>query len=293
MGKAFIKEETMTAIGNAIRAKTGETAAMLPSAMAGAITNIQTGGGSGSYVWTKQGMGESTTEDTTGGTYTLTTPNTTRPSTEIEYSTTAPTYNSTKRQWIFANPTVVTLSNADTTLPSISGNVYCRDMSEPNVWYLVSAFNKSSSSPYQKSMTYSKKITAPIDSNIEYVIDDEETNHPNGGWEDGCYYNLREFRHILGMKWLHANDLSLSKIYFYNSLFLGTSDYAMYYSADGKSWTRSNLLADSFTNFKVCHSEDLCVCVSDHYQSKGIYYSTDGKTWTKANNTSAGYISLC
>ena len=70
MGKAFIKEETMTAIGNAIRAKTGETAAMLPSAMAGAITNIQTGGGSGSYVWTKQGMGESTTEDTTGGTYT-------------------------------------------------------------------------------------------------------------------------------------------------------------------------------------------------------------------------------
>lgn len=192
MGKAFIQESTLTAIADAIRAKTGETAAMLPSAMAGAITNMQTGGGSGSYVWTKQGMGENTTEDTTGGTYTLTTPNTTRPSTEIEYSSTAPTYNSTKRQWIFANPTVVTLSNADATLPSISGNVYCRVTSEPNVWYLVSAFSKGSSSPYLKSMTYSKKYTAPVDNTVEYVIGDTDTDYPDGGWQDGRYYD----RHI-------------------------------------------------------------------------------------------------
>ena len=101
MAKCFIEDATLTAIGDAIRAKTGGTDLMLPSAMPAAIEGIISGGGSGSYVWTKQGMSETVTEDTTGGTYTLTTPNTSRPSSEIEMCTAAPVYDSSKRQWNF------------------------------------------------------------------------------------------------------------------------------------------------------------------------------------------------
>lgn len=41
MGKAFIKEETLTAIGDAIRTKTGSTDLMLPGDMAGAILALE------------------------------------------------------------------------------------------------------------------------------------------------------------------------------------------------------------------------------------------------------------
>lgn len=46
MATVYLKDTTLTSIGNAIREKTGETAKLLPSEMANAIANIQTGGGS-------------------------------------------------------------------------------------------------------------------------------------------------------------------------------------------------------------------------------------------------------
>ena len=54
MAKCFIEDATLTAIGNAIRAKTGGTDLMIPSAMPAAIEGIVSGGGSGQYVWSKQ-----------------------------------------------------------------------------------------------------------------------------------------------------------------------------------------------------------------------------------------------
>lgn len=49
MSKVFIEEESLTAIGNAIRTKTGDTAPLsVPSGMVNAINSITTGGGSGS-----------------------------------------------------------------------------------------------------------------------------------------------------------------------------------------------------------------------------------------------------
>lgn len=54
MAKCFIEDTTLTSIGNAIRAKTGGTDLMLPSAMPAAIEGIVSGGGSGQYVWSKQ-----------------------------------------------------------------------------------------------------------------------------------------------------------------------------------------------------------------------------------------------
>lgn len=47
MAKVFIEENSLTAIGNAIRGKTGESALLSPAAMVTAIEGIETGGGSG------------------------------------------------------------------------------------------------------------------------------------------------------------------------------------------------------------------------------------------------------
>ena len=46
MSKVYLEDSTLTAIGNAIRGKTGESGLLLPSEMANAITNIPTGGSS-------------------------------------------------------------------------------------------------------------------------------------------------------------------------------------------------------------------------------------------------------
>lgn len=45
MSKVYLEDSTLTAIGNAIRGKTGESGLLLPSEMASAITSIPTGGG--------------------------------------------------------------------------------------------------------------------------------------------------------------------------------------------------------------------------------------------------------
>jgi hypothetical protein len=45
MAKVFIEETSLTAIGDAIRAKTGDSALMSPAEMATAIEGITTGGG--------------------------------------------------------------------------------------------------------------------------------------------------------------------------------------------------------------------------------------------------------
>ena len=76
-------------------------------------------GNSGEYVWSRQYAGSSVTEDTTGGTYALTTANDTTPSSEIEYSASAPTYNIATKKWEMADSTIVTLTNADNTVPML------------------------------------------------------------------------------------------------------------------------------------------------------------------------------
>ena len=290
MGNAFIKESTLTAIANAIRAKTGGTATMLPSEMAGEITNMKVGGGSGSYVWTKQGMADTATEDTTGGTYTLTTPNTTRPSTEIEYSTTAPTYDSSKRQWIFANSTKVTLVNSDATLPSISGNVYVRVTSEPNIWYLVSAFDKGSSSPYLKNMTYSKKYTAAVDWVKKYLTDIDGGKYPTDGWLDGYYYKRTVADPNVkggGQVWIKQNGNAFNVIHANNNItVLGGQLTGLWYIENGVI-TQSNVTSSTFNAIYYANG----LWVAGGYDN-GLYYSTDGKNWTQSNVTSDSFYAI-
>ena len=44
MSKVYLEDSTLTAIGNAIRGKTGESSLLLPSEMADAIASIESGG---------------------------------------------------------------------------------------------------------------------------------------------------------------------------------------------------------------------------------------------------------
>ena len=298
MAKCFIEDATLTAIGNAIRAKTGGTDLMIPSAMPAAIEGIIAGGGSGSYVWTKQGMSETVTEDTTGGTYTLTTSNDSRPSSEIEYTYTEPTYDSSKRQWVFADSTVVTVVNSDDILPSISGNIYCRVTSEPNVWYLVTSFNKGSSSPYMKNMAYNKKFTADVDWAKKYLTDTNEDKYPVDGWSlDGYYYKrvISDPNRIGGGDvWTQSNVTSTTiyTVYYANGIWVAGGYYptdphncGLYYSTDGKTWAQSNIIDDSINS--VHYGNGIWVACS----TKGLYYSTDGMTWTQSNVTSRPFLS--
>ena len=96
MTKYIIKDTTLASIGNSIRAKTGSTDLMLPSAMPDAIAGIVSGGGSGDYTWSIQHSVSEVSEDKTAGTYALTTAN--RSSSEIEYA-------SVVSKWVQSNVT--------------------------------------------------------------------------------------------------------------------------------------------------------------------------------------------
>lgn len=50
MSKVYLEDSTLTAIGNAIRGKTGESGLLLPSEMADAITSIESGGSGGDFI---------------------------------------------------------------------------------------------------------------------------------------------------------------------------------------------------------------------------------------------------
>lgn len=50
MSKVYLEDSTLTAIGNAIRGKTGESGLLLPSEMADAIASIESGGSGGDNI---------------------------------------------------------------------------------------------------------------------------------------------------------------------------------------------------------------------------------------------------
>lgn len=49
MSKVYLEDSTLTAIGTAIRGKTGESGLLLPSEMADAIASIESGGSGGDF----------------------------------------------------------------------------------------------------------------------------------------------------------------------------------------------------------------------------------------------------
>ena len=60
MSNVFIQNTTLSAIGDAIREKTGNSDLILPSKMPEAIDNIPTNN-IGKYIWCKQNIGDTVT----------------------------------------------------------------------------------------------------------------------------------------------------------------------------------------------------------------------------------------
>ena len=68
----------------------------------------------------------------------------------------------------------------------------------------------------------------------------------------------------------------------------------LYYSTNGKSWTKSNITNGGFES--LYYANDIWVAgvssVTGNDANKGLYYSTDGKVWTQSNVISATFASL-
>lgn len=187
MDHVWIKEETLTAIGDAVRAKSGASGLLAPDDMLEALGNIKS---SGKYLFSKKGMSQTATETSSSMTVTLVTPNTSIPSRKIRYSVDRPTYNAEKQIWELPNYTEVDLVNTDNVVPA--GGCFVALMDEPHITYYCTAFNvgaQSSLGTYTKSMTCSYKAEAQAGSDVlGYGVADDLAKYPDGGWSADGYY---------------------------------------------------------------------------------------------------------
>ena len=82
---------------------------------------------------------------------------------------------------------------------------------------------------------------------------------------------------------LYANGIWVTSTY------SGSTCRGIYYSTDGKTWTQSNITANSQG---VYYANGVWVAngnIRSTSSIQGIYYSTDGKTWTQSNITSGDF----
>lgn len=199
MGEVWIKESTLTAIGDAVRTKTGASGLLAPGDMITALDGIKS---SGVYLFSKKGMGSDVTETMNFGAKELVTSNATIPEVEIEWGIDAPSYNNDTGVWELPNSIISTIVNTDTNIPTNADDisirilareygVFIRLTSEPNVWYVVdevSVDTMNASGTCTKDMVYNLKYEAPIGDVIGYAVADDLAKYPDGGWKNGYYW---------------------------------------------------------------------------------------------------------
>lgn len=265
MGEVWIKESTLTAIGDAVRAKTGVSGLLSPEKMLEGLSNIKD---SGKYLFSKKVMANEYTTTSGTATKTLVTQGENISEVEIEIVVDAPAlpgaekttgvlYNSEKGIWEFVGGTVVTLVNTDTDLPSgvtsgavLTPNTMIRLTSEPNIWYSASKITTSSmdaSGTCAKTMTYSAKYEAPVSDILGYAVSDDLTKYPDGGWKDGYYWEL------------------VSKIEF--KIRNNNGNYVTFYAAEGMTWAEF---------------------VDSEYNTQGIYIAGTSVLYGNEIRTSSG-----
>lgn len=290
MGKAFIKEETLTDIGNAIRAKTGETAAMLPSAMAGAIANMKTGFPNGTK-WENNGLelnffapfyfdGIWIAGDYQNGVY----------------------WSNNGKEWNISN--LIGISNNDcnhanglfvlaahdnglyysgdgktwTRSNITSGNFY--RISFANGLWFAGSNDGLYYSPDGKSWTKSNISAVTVYRNVVYAHD----LWVCGTW-NGIYYSTN------GRNWTQCYSESYcSTLHYYNGTWVccrGSNLNNLLYSTDGINWHDNLSSLTGQANSVICvDGLWIAVFLSGH---NGIWYSTDGKSWVQSNVTNKCY----
>ena len=88
-----------------------------------------------------------------------------------------------------------------------------------------------------------------------------------------------------GTEWTQSNitDRFAYDIKRFKKIIVAATDGGIYYSADGKVWTLSNMIYVCI-NFHCANGIIVAATAS-----KGLYYSTDGINWTQTNITSGGF----
>lgn len=108
-----------------------------------------------------------------------------KPVRTIEYSTSAPIYDSGTSSWKLPSKTTKTLNYSDTTAIGHSVGYYTRFTDEPNIFY------SGVTSIGSRYMSYKEKIVYGLDpASVEHVTSDELTAYPEAGWQDGYYYTI-------------------------------------------------------------------------------------------------------
>ena len=208
MTKYIIKDTTLASIGDSIRAKTGSTDLMLPSAMPDAIAGIVSGGDSGDYAWSIQHPKSEVSEDATAGTYTLTTANSSRPSSEIEYANLI-------SDWTQSNITNKTFNSV-----YYSNGIWVAGSSGDGIYYSTDG------------ITWTQSNVTGITVQSFY--------YGNELWVAGASSNAGIYYSTDGITWTRSNITSgyFLSVYYANGIWVaGKSNNGLYYSSDGMTWT--------------------------------------------------------
>ena len=110
--------------------------------------------------------------------------------------------------------------------------------------------------------------------------------HRNGLWQasgNGTCYSVD------GVNWTTSNGGLMSSIEYGDGVWVAGryhADGGMYYSTDGKSWSKANIQAPSGAGAWYVYYANGVFVASDGLVGCGLYYSTDGINWIQTNVTS-------
>ena len=297
MSKILINETNLTKIGNAIRAVSGSTDLLFPSAMSGAIEGLSAG--EGVYAWKRSDadgivdfiVSDSETEypesgtgsdgyvyervsavlalmfiasnvDATTNVYDITFGN----GLYVAATKIGIYYSTDGRTWTQSNVTCLTKQIV------YNGSIFVAVTSSYGAYYSTDGrtWTQSNSPSYLRHVIYRNNIWVLAISN-------------NAGATSGIYYSLN------GMTWSASNAPldTVMPIEYNDGLFIAycgsrPTDFGIQYSTDGKTWTQSNI-----TNLAIvymAYNGEVYIATAQDYQN-GAYvyhdlYSADGKTWS-------------
>ena len=133
--------------------------------------------------------------------------------------------------------------------------------------------------------------------------------------EKDCISNIKEaIMHatastMLGRYWKKADlDVTIENFCYVNNMWFGFSygnNYGLYYSYDGKTWTRANSVTGHFYSVTYginTYGVGIYVAVCDNARSDGevdlsnnigLHWSTDGINWTQGNLQKCEFTHVC
>lgn len=102
-----------------------------------------------------------------------------------------------------------------------------------------------------------------------------------------------------GISWTKSTSTIFNSIEYGQGIFVAISDFTLYYSTTGKTWTTATFTSSSNKPSAgslqgLCYGDGIWVCSHYTYQAsatiqgKGLYYSEDGKNWSKGSGISTG-----